>query len=53
MKRCEEPRSFIPKTENAKTFRRNGQDLYQIADNNGTDDTIIIFDGEEQYSIEQ
>ena len=42
MKRCKEPRSFIVKTENDKTFRRNCQHLHQIADSNGTDNTILI-----------
>ena len=52
MKRCEEPRSFIVKTENGKTFSRDHQHLCQIADSNGTDDIILISDGEEN-SIEQ
>ena len=39
IKRNEEPRSFIVKTENGKTYRRNRQHLRQIADNNGSDDT--------------
>ena len=41
MKRCEEPRKFIAKTENGKTFWRNRQHLHQIADSNGSDDTIL------------
>ena len=53
MKKCEET-SFIVKTENGKTFRRNRQHLRQIADSNGSDDdTILISDGEEENSIEQ
>ena len=48
MNRCEEPRSFIVKTENGKTFRRNRQHLRQTADRNETDDTILISDGEEE-----
>ena len=51
IKRCEESRSFLVKTENGKTFRRNRQHL--IGDSNGTDDTILISDGEEEDSIEQ
>ena len=53
MERCGEPRSFIVKTENGKIFRRNRQHLHQIADSNGTDDTILISDGEEEDSVEQ
>ena len=53
MKKCEET-SFIVKTENGKTFRRNRQHLGRIADSNGSDDdTILISDGEEENSIEQ
>ena len=53
MKKCEEPRSFIVKTENVKTFRRNRRHLRQIADRNETGDTILISDGEEENYIEQ
>ena len=53
MKRCEETRSVIVKTENDKIFRRNRQHLCQRADSNGTDDTIVISDGEEENSKEQ
>ena len=53
MKRCEESGSFIVKTENDKVFRRNCQHLRQIADSNGSDDTILVSDGEEENSIEQ
>ena len=53
MKRCKEPRSFIVKTENDKTFRRNCQHLHQIADSNGTDNTILISNGEEEDSIDK
>ena len=53
MKKYEET-SFIVKTENGKTFRRNRQHLGQIADTNGSDDdTILISDGDEENSIEQ
>ena len=52
MKRCEEPRSFIVKTENGKTFS-NCQHLHQIAGSNGTDDTVLIFDGGEENSKER
>ena len=51
--RCEEPRSFIVKTENGKIFRRNCQHLSQAADRNETDDTILISNGEEENYIEQ
>ena len=53
MKRCEETRSVIVKTENDKIFRRNRQHLCQRADSDGTDDTIVISDGEEENSKEQ
>ena len=53
MKRYEESRRFIVKIENGKTFRRNRKYLRQIADSNGTDNTILISDGEEENSIEQ
>ena len=53
MKRCEEPRSFAVKTEIGKAFRRNREHLNQVADSNGTDDPIFIFDGEEENSVEQ
>ena len=53
MKRCEEIRNVIVKTENDKIFRRNRQHLCQGADSNGTDDTIVISDGEEENSKEQ
>ena len=53
IKRCEEPRSLIIKTENGKTFRRNRQHLHQTPDSNGTDDTILISDSEEEDSVEQ
>ena len=46
-------RSFIVKTENGKTCRRNLQHFHQIADSNGTDDTMLMSDGEEENSIEQ
>ena len=39
MKRCEEPRCFIVKTKNGKTFRRNLGHLRQISDSHRTDDT--------------
>ena len=48
MKRCEEPKSFIVKTEKGKKFRKNRPHLRQIADSNGFDDTILISDGEEE-----
>ena len=53
MERCGEPRSFIVKTENGKTFRRNRQHLHQTVNSNGTDDTILISNGEEEDSVEQ
>ena len=48
MKRCEEPKSFIVKTEKGKKLRKNRPHLRQIADSNGFDDTILISDGEEE-----
>ena len=48
MERCEEPKSFIVKTEKGKKFRKNRPHLRQIADSNGFDDTILISDGEEE-----
>ena len=53
MKRFEEPKSFIVKTENGKTCRRNCQHLRQIDDSNGTDETTLISDAEEENSKEQ
>ena len=48
MKRFGEPISFIVKTENGKTFRRKRQHLHHIAYSNGTDDNILISDGEDE-----
>ena len=53
IKRCEEPRSFIVKTENGKTFRRNCHHLHQIAHSIGIDETILISDAEEENSVAQ
>ena len=53
MKKSEEPSSFIVKTENGKTFKKNCQHLREIGVSNGTHDTILISDGEEENSIEQ